>query len=61
MCKVMCNAKTCKNYRNGVCQSETISITDFTWHDEESKEDLDEMKCSSYEYEQDWMLKPVAI
>jgi hypothetical protein len=57
MCKVICTAKTCQNYKEGNCQAETISIKDFTWHDEEAKEDLDEMKCSSYQYNRDWMLK----
>ncbi|OOM17244.1 hypothetical protein CLSAB_19640 [Clostridium saccharobutylicum] len=61
MCKVMCNAKTCKNYKNGACGAETISIKDFTWYSEEDKEDIDEMKCSNFEWDKDWMLKPVAI
>jgi hypothetical protein len=54
---VKCEAKTCINYREGMCQAEALEIKNFTWYSEEKKEEEDEMICNSYEYFINWMFK----
>jgi hypothetical protein len=61
MCKVMCDAKTCKNYKEGVCQAETITIKNFEWWNEDEKEYKDHERCFRYEYDNDWMCRPKAM
>jgi hypothetical protein len=49
---VTCTAKTCINYKNGMCTSESIEMIDFEYYstlDKEKKElSDDDMKCSTY-------------
>lgn len=49
---VTCTAKTCINYKNGMCTSESIEMIDLEYYstlDKEKKElSDDDMKCSTY-------------
>lgn len=49
---VKCSAKTCLHYKNGMCTSESIEMTDFEYYstiDNEKKEySNDDMKCNTY-------------
>ncbi|MFT8350115.1 DUF1540 domain-containing protein [Clostridium saccharoperbutylacetonicum] len=58
---VKCGAKTCVNYNDGMCKAKAIEIKNFTWYSEEEKEELDEMRCDTYKYYVNWMLKPVSM
>lgn len=54
---VKCGAETCNYNNNGMCQAETIEMKDFSWYSEGNKEEVDEMKCSSYEYDKNYSRK----
>lgn len=57
MCKVKCDSKTCKNYKEGYCQAETIEIKNFEYWVEEKKEFEDIERCGSYEKDEMWLCK----
>jgi hypothetical protein len=57
MSKILCDAKTCINYENGVCKAETIKIVNFEYWIEDSKEYKDIEKCGSYEMDKLWLSK----
>jgi hypothetical protein len=54
---VKCGAKTCVNYKEGMCQAEAIEVKNFTWYSEEEKEEQDEMVCGTYKYFVNWMFR----
>ncbi|MCE5221303.1 MAG: DUF1540 domain-containing protein [Clostridium sp.] len=54
---VRCNAKTCTHNKSDMCKADTIEMKDFSWYSEENKEEVDEMKCSSYEYDKNYSSK----
>jgi hypothetical protein len=62
MCKVRCSWKTCKNYKNGYCGSENeIELKSFDYLEEDGKEEKEGLKCTGFDYDKDWMLRPRAV
>ena len=49
---VKCNWKTCKHYKDGMCKAKAIELKSFDY--EEENEELEGLKCSSYEYDSFW-------
>ncbi|UYZ37242.1 DUF1540 domain-containing protein [Clostridium beijerinckii] len=56
---IKCDTKTCISYKDGECILDTIEIKNFTWYDEEEREEKDKPACATYQYDHDWMYKRV--
>lgn len=54
---VKCGAKTCKYYKNGICCADEIKMKDFEWYCDDINDYVDEMKCTTYEKDSDWMIR----
>lgn len=50
---IKCNWRTCKNYKDGVCRADSIELKSFDY--EEDNEELEGLKCATYEYDSFWM------
>ncbi len=46
---IKCNWRTCKNYKDGVCRADSIELKSFDY--EEDNEELEGLKCATYEYD----------